>query len=78
MAAYLIVSGMKLGFMADQSYTVNDRPATVKQIGDIVEVSYVFFRAKRPKRTSGARKRRLALKAATKKYRFSIKLRREA
>ena len=72
------VAGQRLEFTAE-GVLVNGRPAkkiVELQNGWSMIVDY-FYRHVRPKKASGARKRRKSLKASAKRYRFSFKLKKE-
>ena len=73
-------AGVSVEVDGERGLLINGKPPeTVVALGDNwYRASSIFCRIKRPKKVSGQRKRKKALMAAVKRYRFSFNFQREA
>jgi hypothetical protein len=72
-------NGYSLEVCEERGLLINGRPpGEVKALGGgWFKASSVFCRLKHPKKVQGQRKRKLALMAATKRFRFSFNFKRD-
>lgn len=70
--------GVRVELTDDGLLLINGKHPDIADLGGgWFRASIIFCRVKRPKKASSCRKRKLALMAATKRYRFSTNFKRE-
>jgi hypothetical protein len=72
-------AGMRIEVCEERGLLINGKtPGKIETLGNgWFKASSIFCRVKRPKKVQGQRKRKLALMAATKRFRFSFNFKRD-